>query len=112
MSIDDIASAEQAANRIRDGLGCECVIVTMASEGVFVASDELHCHIPPFEVDAIATVAAGDAFTGVLGQAITEGHNLENAIRLAMAAGALCVSKPGTQSAMPYRHEVLAMVGS
>ncbi len=110
--IDGVISAEKAANQIRDRLGCECVIVTMAGEGVFVASEDLRGHIPPFEVDAVATVAAGDAFAGVLGQSITEGYDLENAILLAMAAGALCVSKPGTQSAMPYRHEVLAMLGS
>ena len=108
--IDDIASAENAASQIRSRYGCECVIVTMADEGVFVNSNDLSGHIPPFEVDAVATVAAGDAFAGVLGQALTEGNNLENAIQLAMAAGAVCVSRPGTQSAMPYRDEVLDMV--
>ncbi len=112
MPIDDVSSAEQAANIIRNRLGCDCVIITMAGDGVFVASEDLQGHIPPFEVDAIATVAAGDAFAGVLGQALTEGNNLENAIRLAMAAGALCVSRPGTQSAMPYRNEVLEMSGT
>ena len=72
-------------------------------------SDGLSGHIPPFEVDAVATVAAGDAFAGVLGRALCEGNGLERAIRLAMAAGALCVSRPGTQSAMPYRDEVLSL---
>lgn len=110
--INDIASAESAGNQIRDRFGCECVIVTMAEQGVLVKSDGLNGHIPPFEVAAVATVAAGDAFAGVLGQAITEGNNLENAIQLAMAAGALCVSRPGTQSAMPYRDEVIAMVAT
>ncbi len=107
----DIDSAERAANRIRDLHGCECVIATMAEQGVFVASDDLTGHLPPFRVDAVATVAAGDAFAGVLGRAICEGYDLERAIRLAMAAGALCVSKPGTQSAMPHRDEILAMAG-
>ena len=112
IQIDDIVSAENAANQIRDRFGCECVIVTMAEQGVLVKSDGLKGHIPPFEVAAVATVAAGDAFAGVLGQAITEGNNLENAIQLAMAAGALCVSRHGTQSAMPYRDEVVAMVAT
>ena len=112
VAINDIDAAERAAERIRELHGCECVIVTMAGEGVFVSSDNLHRRMPPFEVDAVATVAAGDAFAGVLGRALCEGHNLEGAIRLAMAAGALCVSRPGTQSAMPYRNEVLALVAS
>ena len=112
MAITDVGSAERAADRIRELHRCECVVVTLAGEGVFVSSDGLRGHIPPFEVDAVATVAAGDAFAGVLGRALCEGNDLQNAIRLAMAAGALCVSRPGTQSAMPYRDEVLAMVAS
>ncbi|MXX92544.1 MAG: ribokinase [Chloroflexi bacterium] len=112
VGISDVDSAEHAADKIRELHGCECVIVTMAGDGVFVASDVLRGHMPPFEVEAVATVAAGDAFAGVLGRALCEGNDLEDAIRLAMAAGALCVSRPGTQSAMPYRDEVLALVAS
>ena len=111
ISVTDIGSAERAAAKIREIHGCACVIVTLAEQGVYVASDNLTGHLPPFEVDAVATVAAGDAFAGVLGQALCEGNQLERAIQLAMAAGALCVSRPGTQSAMPYRDEVLEMVG-
>ena len=68
-------------------------------------------HIPPFEVEAVATVCRWRCVR-MLGRALCEGNDLRNAIRLAMAAGALCVSRPGTQSAMPYRDEVLAMVAS
>ncbi len=110
INVADVHSADHAANRIRESHGCDCVIVTMGEKGVYVASDELTGHISPFEVDAVATVAAGDAFAGVLGRALCEDLGLEEAIRLAMAAGALCVSRPGTQSAMPYRDEVLALV--
>ena len=112
VAISDVGSAERAADKIRELHGCACVIVTMAGDGVFVSSDGLRGHMPPFEVDAVATVAAGDAFAGVLGRALCEGNGLEDAIRLAMAAGALCVSRPGTQSAMPYRDEVLELVAS
>ncbi len=109
IEVRDVETAENAARRIRETYACSCVIVTMAEQGVFVNSDELTGHLAPFKVDAVATVAAGDAFAGVLGRALCEGNELERAIRLAMAAGALCVSRPGTQSAMPYRQEVLAL---
>ena len=108
--VNDVGTAQSAAEEIRDRHGCGCVIVTMAEQGVYVSSDEMSGHIAPFEVDAVATVAAGDAFAGVLGQALCEGNELKRAISLAMAAGALCVSRPGTQSAMPYRKEVLTLV--
>lgn len=109
VEVTDVRSAERAAAKIREAHGCSCVIVTMAEQGVYVDSDNLRGHLPPFQVDAVATVAAGDAFAGVLGRALCEGNDLERAIRLAMAAGALCVSRPGTQSAMPFRDEVLAL---
>lgn len=109
IEVRDVESAENAARRIRETYACSCVIVTMAEQGVFVNSEELTGHLAPFKVDAVATVAAGDAFAGVLGRALCEGNELGRAIRLAMAAGALCVSRPGTQSAMPYRQEVLAL---
>ena len=112
IEVSDVRSAELAAAKVRNVHGCNCVIVTMAEQGVFVDSDDLRGHIPPFKVDAVATVAAGDAFAGVLGRALCEGNDLERAIRLAMAAGALCVSRPGTQSAMPYRDEVIALAES
>lgn len=112
VTVSDVSSAERAADEIRKRCGCGCVIVTMAEQGVYVSSNELSGHIPPFKVKAVATVAAGDAFAGVLGQALCEGNGLERAIRLAMAAGALCVSRPGTQSAMPYRDEVIALADS
>ena len=110
IAVNDVASAEYAAKSIREQNGCGSVIVTLGGNGVYVASAGLNEHFPPFEVEAVATVAAGDAFAGVLGRAICEGNDLERAIRLAMAAGALCVSRPGTQSAMPYRDEVLELV--
>ncbi len=110
IAVNDLLAAEQAAKLIRDRHGSECVIVTMAGEGVVVDSDDMRGHMSPFEVEAVATVAAGDAFAGVLGRALCEGAVLERAVRLAMAAGAICVSRPGTQSAMPQRAEVLALV--
>ncbi len=112
IEVTDVQSAEKAAAQIREAHGCFCVIVTMAEQGVYVNSDDVSGHLPPFDVDAVATVAAGDAFAGVLGRALCEGNDLERSIRLAMAAGALCVSRPGTQSAMPFRGEVLALADS
>jgi ribokinase len=60
---------------------------------------------PAFEVNAIDTVAAGDAFTAALAIA-WDASNVEQALRYANAAGALATTKPGAQDAMPTRDEV------
>ena len=65
-----------------------------------------------FEVEAVDTVAAGDAFNGALAVAIAEGRDLEAAMRQAMAAGALAVTKPGAQDSMPSRREVEALLAA
>jgi ribokinase len=57
------------------------------------------------------TLSAGDAFNGGLAAALAEGQPFLEAVRWGMAAGALAVTRPGAQSAMPGRDEVLKLLG-
>ena len=66
--------------------------------------------MPPFSVDVIDSVAAGDAFGAGFAVALAEGCGLEEALRFGAAAGALAVTKPGAQSAMPFRQEADALL--
>ena len=59
-----------------------------------------------FPVEAVDTVAAGDAFNGALAVALAEGMELERAVLLACAAGALAVTTTGAQDSMPTRAAV------
>ena len=61
---------------------------------------------PSHDVDASDTVAAGDAFGGAFTVALAEGRSVAEAVRYGTAAGALAVTKPGAQEAMPTRAEV------
>ena len=63
-----------------------------------------------FPVEAVDTVAAGDAFNGALAVALTEGRPLEMAVFLACKAGALAVTTTGAQDSMPTRAAVDAML--
>ncbi len=63
-----------------------------------------------FPVEAVDTVAAGDAFNGALAVALAEGRRLENAVILACAAGALAVTTVGAQDSMPTRAAVDALL--
>ena len=96
---------ELAVERIRkqfDGI----LLVTMGEEGVDVWLGAESERIPAFKVEAIDTVAAGDAFVGALAANLAEGISLRNAIRSANAAAAISVTRPGAQPSLPRKTEV------
>ena len=109
MQINTLDEAELAAQRIKSRFGCSNVVVTMGPNGACASIDDSATHLAPHDVAVVASVAAGDAFAGVVGQALTEGFDLPTALELGMAAGALCVTKPGAQESMPRRSEVIAL---
>jgi ribokinase len=97
-----------------DGLrqrGAESVIVTLGVHGARWSGPAGHGAAPAPAVTAVDTTGAGDAFNGALAAALAEGWDLTTAIEWALAAGALSVTRPGAQDAMPERAEVLALLG-
>jgi ribokinase len=102
--------AGTAAELLRRGVGC--VIVTMGKEGVFVVTPEAEYHVPGRRVKAVDTTAAGDAFSGALAVAVAEGREFREAVRWAVAASALTVTRMGAQSSLPTRQEVEALLAA
>lgn len=110
---------EQDAARAADKLlerGVKIVIIKLGALGVFYATpDESgaknQSFTPAFKVQAVDTVAAGDAFNGGLAAALVEGHTLATAVRWGAAAGALSTTKAGAQPSMPSRAEFEAFLG-
>ncbi|MEM9152397.1 MAG: PfkB family carbohydrate kinase, partial [Cyanobacteria bacterium P01_F01_bin.3] len=86
--------------------GTSTVIVKLGNQGAVVASALEVFHVPAFEVAAVDTVAAGDAFNGGLAVALSEGKPLRAAVTWANAVAALSVMKSGAQSSMPTRAQV------
>ena len=66
--------------------------------------------VQPFKVNAIDTVAAGDAFNGGVAAALDDGQPLAEAVRWGAAAGALATTRAGASTSMPYRDELLALL--
>ena len=104
----DVDSARAAADALL-AMGVGAAVVKMGEHGVFAATASERYYVPPFGVDAVDSVAAGDAFGAGLTVALSEGRGLEDALRFASAAGALAVTKLGAQSAMPFRPEADAL---
>ncbi len=86
--------------------GCRQVVVTLGARGALCATAKgLKLHRAP-RVKPVDTVGAGDCFTGWLAVGLAEGLSLEEAVRRAVSASALKVTRKGAQSGLPYRSEV------
>ncbi len=83
--------------------GVKCAIVKLGAKGVFCATPEETFFVPAFQVQAVDTVAAGDAFNGGLAAALFEGQSIRQAVVWGAAAGAMAATKPGAQPSLPNR---------
>jgi ribokinase len=61
------------------------------------------------QVEAVDTTGAGDAATGALAAMLAEGGSLPDAVRVAVAAGAIAVQARGTVDSYAAREDVLAL---
>ena len=107
--VSSVESAHAAAAALLDA-GASIAIVKLGEEGACYATAEGRGHVASHEVEASDTVAAGDAFGGAFTVALGEGRSVAEAARYGTAAGALAVTKPGAQEAMPSRAEVEALL--
>jgi len=101
-AVHDRATAAKAAAVLQQQ-GASTVIVKLGAQGALCATPEEQFFVPAFAVEAIDTVAAGDAFAGGLVAALVEGRSLREAVVWGAAAGALATTKLGAQTAMPDR---------
>jgi ribokinase len=86
--------------------GVANLIVTLGEKGVRWASALRQVYVPAFNVRAVDTTAAGDAFVGAFAAGLAEGRSVEDALRRGCAAGALSVTRAGAQPSLPTRAEV------
>lgn len=100
------STAREAAKKLI-ATGVKTVIITLGKRGCFVYDgiDEGRL-IDAYNVLAVDTTGAGDAFNGAFATYISAGYTLDEAIIRANAVGALAVTKVGTAIAMPYEHEL------
>ena len=88
------------------------MLVTIGKRGVLWASTDARTVVPAFQVQAVDTTAAGDAFNGGLACALASGEILAEAIRYANAVAALSVTRMGAQPSLPSASEVEAFLSS
>lgn len=92
--------------------GPETVVVTLGAAGAQALDAGGLRHVPTFPVPALDTTGAGDTFVGVLLAALSEGAELEAALRRANVGAALACTRPGAQPSMPGRAEIDAALAA
>jgi ribokinase len=89
--------------------GPGAVVVTLGSDGVIAVRGEEETRVASPRVEPVDTTGAGDAFCGALGEALSRGIDLSDAVHWAARAGALATTRHGAQDAMPTRRELEAL---
>lgn len=107
--IGGLPSAKQAARTLLNS-GPRQIVITLGEHGCFYADRTSEMVIPAFPVDAVDTVAAGDAFCGGIATALACGEPLANALRYACAAGAVAVTRPGATTSLPFARDVAELL--
>jgi len=88
------------------------VVVTTGALGALVAGRGAPVvRVPSIDVDPVDSTGAGDTFCGVLAARLADGVEVVAAVRAAVVAGALAVTRQGAQSGVPTAAEVLAALG-
>ena len=101
-NVDIVTPNEQEAKGI-DGANFESCITTLGSRGCLING---RTAIPSISVKAVNTTGAGDTFNGVLAVCIAEGMDMERAVKYAVCAAGISVTRSYVINAIPKREEI------
>jgi 5-dehydro-2-deoxygluconokinase len=109
----EVAIGETDPHRAADALldrGIELAIVKQGPKGVLAKTRETSVEVPPYFVDVVNGLGAGDSFGGALCYGLLQGWDLVDVLRFGNVAGAIVASRLECSTAMPTTDEVLAIV--
>ena len=92
-------------------LGPQNVLLKLGDRGVYLATrDGLRASVPAYQVQAVDTTAAGDAFNGAFAVALARGSLPADAVFFASAVAAIAVTRRGAFPSMPTQADVDAFL--
>jgi len=114
--VDTLEDARIVATVLHEQ-GTGTVVITLGSQGALLATDDgkgatRTIYQPAPSVQVVDTTAAGDCFVAALTVALAEQQTPDEALRFAVHASALKVTKFGAQSGLPAREDVEAFMRS
>jgi 5-dehydro-2-deoxygluconokinase len=105
----EIAVGETDPQRAADALldrGVELAVVKQGPRGVLAKTRDEMVEVPPYVVQVVNGLGAGDGFGGALCFGLLQGWPLERVLRFANIAGAIVATRRECSTAMPTTAEV------
>jgi 6-phosphofructokinase 2 len=103
----DAARIAACRDMIRAG-EAEVVALTLGEDGAMLVTRDHVWRAQSMQIEAVSTVGAGDSFLGGMVAALARDEPLEQAFRMAVAAGFAAVMRPGTE--LCHEEDVLALL--
>ncbi len=104
--IMEVDSLEKAIDALFE-IGPSIAAITMGSKGSIIADRNAQLEIPPYNVKAVDTTGAGDAFSAGFITGLIEGLNLEDCGKLGNAIAAFKIQHLGAREGLPTRKMVV-----
>lgn len=102
-------SLEDSLEKLRKK-GVSLIVAKLGPEGTRVVSQTESVFLPPYQVEVVSTIGAGDGFGSGFLFGILQEMPLVDALRFGNAAAAFVVGRLMCADAMPHRHEVEALI--
>jgi 2-dehydro-3-deoxygluconokinase len=93
-------------------LGVSGVVIKLGAAGALVRTAQGAWRCPPFRVQVVDTLGAGDGFSAGFVSALLEGATPPEALRRACALGALATTSEGDCDGMPSRAQLEALLSA
>jgi len=112
--IELLTGERDAGRQVRHVLeaGAGLLVRKLGARGVEAHTREGSSFAPPFTVDVVSTIGAGDGFASGFLYALHRGRPLAECLRVGNAAAAVVVSRVGCSDAMPYERELEALLAA
>lgn len=108
--IHDDETLKQAAQQILEITTARWLVVTRGAKGMTIFSKEYHRHVPAIPVEVFDIAGAGDTAVSVIATLLSDGADIEAAVRIANIASSIVIQKAGV--AAINRRDLLAQIGS
>jgi 5-dehydro-2-deoxygluconokinase len=105
----EVAVGETDPHRAADALlerGVELAVVKQGPKGVLAKTRDETVEVPPYFVNVVNGLGAGDSFGGALCYGLVQGWPLERILRFANVAGAVVAGRRECSTAMPTTAEI------
>ncbi len=96
-ALDSDPARIAACRKLIDSGQVETVALTLGADGALLVTRDHVWRAQPMTIEVASAVGAGDSFLGGMVAALAKGEPLEQAFRVAVAAGFAAVMRPGTE---------------